>query len=86
MMQFGLALVFPSKAAKATTLFPEKAGKVAALFGCTLFLGGSSASAIMSELPEDSLLPLAIVLMGLLMIMSIFHFMQPSIDTDTKRV
>jgi Bcr/CflA subfamily drug resistance transporter len=72
-LQVGLSFVFPINTAKATSLFPEMAGKTAAVFGCALFLGGSLTSSIISVLPKNSLFPLGLVLLGLFIIMSVFH-------------
>lgn len=61
-LEIGCALVFPSNAAKAMELFPHIAGKAAAIFGCSVFLGASLSSAIISLFSVRSLLPLGIFL------------------------
>lgn len=73
-MQVGLAFLFPSNAARAMEIFSEKAGKAAAMFGCSIFLGGTAASYAMSMFSETTLLPLALVLLSLSLIMTAFHY------------
>ena len=57
-------------------IFPDKAGKAAAIFGSSIFLGGTIVSFIMSILPEYNLLSLAVVYSIMLFAMAIFYRMQ----------
>lgn len=72
-LQLGSALVFPHCATKALQYFPSIAGKAAAVFGCSLFLGGTITSSIMSVLPVASLMPLAIVIAVITSMMVMAH-------------
>ncbi|HAT67203.1 MAG TPA: hypothetical protein DCS66_21845 [Flavobacteriaceae bacterium] len=76
LIQMGSAFIFPSNAAKAMQIFPDKAGKAAAIFGSSIFLGGTIVSFIMSILPEYNLLSLAVVYSIMLFAMAIFYRMQ----------
>ena len=58
MLQMGSALFSPYNATKAIELFPKNAGAAAAIFGCSIFLGGCITSSVLSILPKNVLLPL----------------------------
>lgn len=72
-LQAGSALVFPNNSTKALQYFPNIAGKAAAVFGCSLFLGGTITSGIISVLPAQNLMPLALVILIITGIMLAAH-------------
>ncbi|OGT67897.1 MAG: hypothetical protein A3J38_02210 [Gammaproteobacteria bacterium RIFCSPHIGHO2_12_FULL_45_9] len=69
LIQIGSAFAFPSAAAESMRLYTQKSGKVAAIFGCTLFLGSAISSGIMSRLPVTNLIPFSIMLTVLIVMM-----------------
>ena len=71
LLMWGLAFIFPNSAAKVMQFFPDRAGKAAALLGFATFTGSMLTSVVMSVLPEDSLWPLAIVLIALVIMMAL---------------
>jgi Bcr/CflA subfamily drug resistance transporter len=78
LLQFGAALIFPGNAAKAIQAFPDKAGKTAAVFGCSIFLGGALTGYIIAVLPENTLLVLVTLYSCLSIIMYLTYRMQAS--------
>ena len=72
-MQVGSALIFPNNSTKALQYFPNIAGKAAAIFGCSLFLGSTITSGIISVLPTESLIPLSLVILIITVIMLTAH-------------
>lgn len=72
-MQVGSALIFPNNSTKALKYFPNIAGKAAAVFGCSLFLGSTITSGIISVLPTKSLMPLSLVILTITGIMLAAH-------------
>ncbi|TAL60466.1 MAG: Bcr/CflA family efflux MFS transporter, partial [Legionella sp.] len=81
-LQIGISFIFPSNAAKAMQAFPDSAGKAAAVFGCVMFLGGTVAGLIISVLPDNTLLPMAIVYSVILAIMYYFY----RLPRETRRM
>jgi len=83
-LQIGSALVFPNHATKALQYFPSITGKAAAVFGCSLFLGSTLTSSIMSVLPTVSLMPLAIVISVITGMMVMAHIKTLSHESFTE--
>lgn len=67
-------LVYPQCISESLSPFPKIAGSAGALFGFMVFLGGSLASAIISHLSENNVIPLASMILVQVILVSVIYF------------
>ncbi len=68
----GTSLVYSNCAAQIMHIFPELAGSSAALFGCMVFIGGMTGSAVIAHLPNTDLWGFSSLVLLYAVIMLIF--------------